>query len=215
MNGMAAQEMTPLQEQLVALGAVFAAAALVDRIARGEQVGESTLASLLGSLLVRDPKTTLEVYGGDDFGLQGGYRALQGMLERDPQSLQRDTLRYALATMALERKLAQRTDLLDLIGSRLNQIEQQVKLFGQTHENVIASCAALYQDSLGTFRQRIQVHGDMRTLERPANAAKVRALLLVGIRSARLWRQLGGRRWQLLLARRKLLQALYERQRGR
>jgi len=206
--------MASLQEQMMALGGLFACTALVDRIARGERIGETVLGSLLGSLLVRDPKTTQDVYGGDDFSLREGYRALQGMLERDPQSLQRETLRHALSLMTLERKLAQRGDLLEMIGGRLNQIQQQVTLFGQTHENVIAACAALYQDSLGAFRQRILVHGDMRTLEQPANAAKIRALLLAGIRSARLWRQLGGRRWQLLFARRKLLQALYSLQRG-
>jgi high frequency lysogenization protein len=34
----------------------------------------------------------------------------------------------------------------------------------------------------------------------------VRALLLAGIRAAFLWRQLGGRRWKLVLQRRRLLQ---------
>ena len=33
----------------------------------------------------------------------------------------------------------------------------------------------------------------------------IRALLLAGIRSAFLWRQLGGRRWKLLFRRRRLL----------
>ncbi|HCA65979.1 MAG TPA: lysogenization regulator HflD, partial [Pseudomonas sp.] len=35
-----------------------------------------------------------------------------------------------------------------------------------------------------------------------------------GIRSARLWRQLGGHRWQLIFSRRKLLDALYPRLRS-
>jgi adenylosuccinate lyase len=39
----------------------------------------------------------------------------------------------------------------------------------------------------------------MRNLQQPSNAAKIRALLLAGIRSARLWRQLGGHRWQLVI----------------
>jgi high frequency lysogenization protein len=37
---------------------------------------------------------------------------------------------------------------------------------------------------------------------------EIRALLLAGIRSARLWRQLGGHRWQLVISRRKLLNEL-------
>ena len=39
-------------------------------------------------------------------------------------------------------------------------------------------------------------------------------LLLAGIRCARLWRQLGGHRWQLVISRRKLLKELYPMLRG-
>ena len=105
-------------------------------------------------------------------------------------------------------------DMLETIGKRLPQIQSQVEHFGPAHENVIAACGALYQDTLSTLRQRIQVHGDMRNLQQPNNASKFRALLLAGIRSARLWRQLGGHRWQLVISRRKLLEELYPMLRG-
>ena len=200
--------MTPIQEQLVALGAVFEAAFLVDKIAKSGQISEAPLGCMLGSLLVRDPQNTLEVYGGDDLNLRDGYRALVSALERDPSTLQRDSLRYALALLGLERKLAKRDDMLQIMGSRLDQIQQQVQHFGLVHDNVIAACGGLYQDTLSTFSQRIQVQGDMRHLQQPSNAAKIRALLLTGIRAARLWRQLGGHRWQLVFSRRKLLNEL-------
>ncbi|VXC28649.1 High frequency lysogenization protein HflD homolog [Pseudomonas sp. 8AS] len=206
--------MNPIQEQLTALAAVFEATTLVDKIARTGQASEADISCLLGSLLVRDPKNTLDVYGGDDLNLREGYKALASALERNPASLQREPLRYALALLGLERQLAKRDDLLQVIGSRLDQIQQQVGHFGLTHENVISSCGALYQDTISTFRQRIQVQGDMRFLQQAGNAAKIRALLLTGIRSARLWRQLGGSRWQLVLGRRKLLKELYPLLRG-
>ncbi|MDH1443937.1 high frequency lysogenization protein HflD [Pseudomonas sp. GD03721] len=202
--------MTPMQEQLVALGAVFEAAVLADKIARTGQVSEASMGCMLGSLLVRDPKTTLDVYGGDDLNLRDGYRALISSLERNPSALQREPLRYALAMIGLERQLDKRGDMLQIMGSRLDQIQQQVEHFGLVHDNVIAACGGLYQDTISTFRQRIQVHGDMRFLQQPNNAAKIRALLLAGIRSARLWRQLGGHRWQLVFSRGKLLKALYD-----
>lgn len=202
--------MSPLQEQLVALGAVFEAAVLADKIARTGQVSEASMGCMLGSLLVRDPKSTLDVYGGDDLNLRDGYRALISSLERNPSALQREPLRYALAMVGLERQLDKRSDMLQVMGSRLDQIQQQVEHFGLVHDNVIAACGGLYQDTISTFRQRIQVHGDMRFLQQPNNAAKIRALLLAGIRSARLWRQLGGHRWQLVFSRSKLLRELYE-----
>ncbi|MGQ7958158.1 high frequency lysogenization protein HflD [Pseudomonas sp. SP16.1] len=202
--------MSPLQEQLVALGAVFEAAVLADKIARTGQVSEASMSCMLGSLLVRDPKSTLDVYGGDDLNLRDGYRALVSSLERNPAALQREPLRYALALLGLERQLDKRGDMLQVMGSRLDQIQQQVEHFGLVHDNVIAACGGLYQDTISTFRQRIQVHGDMRFLQQPSNAAKIRALLLAGIRSARLWRQLGGHRWQLVFSRGKLLKELYQ-----
>ncbi|MBL0950072.1 MAG: high frequency lysogenization protein HflD [Pseudomonas sp.] len=202
--------MSPMQEQLVALGAVFEAAVLADKIARTGQVSEASMGCMLGSLLVRDPKTTLDVYGGDDLNLRDGYRALISSLERNPSALQREPLRYSLAMIGLERQLDKRSDMLQVMGSRLDQIQQQVEHFGLVHDNVIAACGGLYQDTISTFRQRIQVHGDMRFLQQPNNAAKIRALLLAGIRSARLWRQLGGHRWQLVFSRGKLLKELYE-----
>lgn len=202
--------MSPIQEQLVALGAVFEAAVLADKIARTGQVSEASMSCMLGSLLVRDPKNTLDVYGGDDLNLRDGYRALIASLERNPAALQREPLRYALALIGLERQLDKRDDMLQVMGSRLDQIQQQVEHFGLVHDNVIAACGGLYQDTISTFRQRIQVHGDMRFLQQPNNAAKIRALLLAGIRSARLWRQLGGHRWQLVFSRGKLLKELYQ-----
>lgn len=202
------------QERLLALAGVFEAAALVDRLAKTGQVQEGALGCMLGSLLVRNPKDTLEVYGGDHLNLRDGMRALAGALERNPQSLPREALRYAVALISLQRQLDKRDDMLQVIGNRLQQIDSQAQLFGIAHDNVIAACAALYQDTLSTFRQRIQVHGEMRHLQDSRNADKVRALLLAGIRSAMLWRQLGGRRWQLLFSRRKLLDQLYPLLRG-
>jgi high frequency lysogenization protein len=47
------------------------------------------------------------------------------------------------------------------------------------------------------------ISGEQPYLDNEHNASKVRALLLAGIRSAVLWRQCGGSRWQILLGRKK------------
>ena len=120
--------MSPTQEQLTALGGVFLAAVLVDKIAKTGQTNEAGLTCMLGSLLIRDPKDTLEVYGGDDINLREGYRALIGALERDPSTLQREPLRYALAMLGLERQLAKRSDMLDIIAQQkeIDQIDEKL-----------------------------------------------------------------------------------------
>jgi CII-binding regulator of phage lambda lysogenization HflD len=151
---------------------------LVDKIAKSGQTNEAGLTCMLGSLLIRDPKDTLEVYGGDDINLREGYRALIGALERDPSTLQREPLRYALAMLGLERQLAKRDDMLDVIGKRLPQIQSQVEHFGPAHENVIAACGALYQDTLSTSapthsgtRRHAQLAATEQRLEDPRPAA--------------------------------------------
>ena len=49
------------------------------------------------------------------------------------------------------------------------------------------------------------VKGEPPHLQNPDNINKIRALLLAGIRSAMLWRQVGGLRRHIIFNRRKLL----------
>lgn len=203
--------MTPLQEQLVALGGLFLCANLVHKLAHSGQISDASLEQALNTLLVTNPQNTLDVYGGDDYALRDGYRTLQTALLRDSHNLPRESLRYVVSLLSLEQQFARRDDLLQLTGERLQRISQQAEHLGITSAGVVGAFADLYRDTISTFNQRIQVHGDMRFLQQEATAAKVRALLLAGIRSARLWRQLGGKRWHLVFKRAAMLQALQQR----
>jgi high frequency lysogenization protein len=70
---------------------------------------------------------------------------------------------------------------------------------------MISSIASIYSDLISPLGARIQVAGDPSILKIEANQHKVRALLLAGVRSAVLWRQVGGKRRNILFARSKLL----------
>jgi high frequency lysogenization protein len=107
--------------------------------------------------------------------------------------------------MVLERKLMKRKDLLDAITAGIDKAESQREHFGTTHENVIASLADLYTQTISTLQPRIIVNGEHNHVSNPSNANKIRALLLAAIRSAVLWRQCGGTRWQLLFNRKAIL----------
>ena len=54
----------------------------------------------------------------------------------------------------------------------------------------------LYKETISTLGPKIIVSGEQPYLSNENNASKVRAVLLAGIRSAVLWRQCGGSRWQ-------------------
>ena len=199
--------MTAVANQAVALMGLLQATSQVHVIATRGITGQDDLSASLRTLFKFDAEDVLDVYGGSHHQIRRGLQALEAMLERDTAALQRDALRYVMNLLTLQRQLAKRDDMLQVLGQRIAQAEHQVEHFGLLHDNVMASLGSTYQDTISTLRLRIQVHGDMRYLQQPEVANRVRTLLLAGIRSATLWRQLGGHRWQLLLQRRKLLDA--------
>ena len=77
-------------------------------------------------------------------------------------------------------------------------------------KNTIAAVADLYKRTLSNLSFRIHVTGNPTYLQNPATANKVRALLLAGIRAAILWRQVGGKRWHLMVSRSRYLKACDE-----
>jgi high frequency lysogenization protein len=93
-----------------------------------------------------------------------------------------------------------------VIGSRIGQAAQQAEHFSSTHDNVISNLGTLYTETLSTFRFRIQVNGDYNYLQQQRIANQIRSLLLAAIRSAMLWRQVGGNRLQLLFYRKHIAQ---------
>jgi high frequency lysogenization protein len=114
-------------------------------------------------------------------------------------------VKYVIAILYLERRLARRPAMLERISAAVESARRQSEHFPVTHSNVIANLAGCYRETLSTLTPRIIVTGEHGHLSNPEVANTVRALLLAAIRSAVLWRQCGGARWGLLLGRRKLL----------
>jgi high frequency lysogenization protein len=105
----------------------------------------------------------------------------------------------------LERKFAASTDMMSVVHSRLEHTSFKAEHFSGHVNDVCHSVSGIYQDTLSKLRFRIKVSGSAQHLQDGVNADIIRALLLAGIRSAFLWRQLGGRRWRLLFERKRIL----------
>ncbi|WP_417514055.1 high frequency lysogenization protein HflD [Marinobacter sp.] len=195
-----------LHDQTLALAGVFQAANLVQQIANNGHCNETSLEACLRSLFATNPATTLDVYGGELTDVREGLVTLSTVMSEQSKQQDVEVLRYVLNLIHLESKLNRQSDMIDVIGSRIEQARHTASHFGYIHTNLISNLASIYTDTISTFRLRIQVSGNPSLLQRDENAAKVRALLLAGIRSAVLWRQTGGRRWQLVLSRRKVIQ---------
>jgi len=190
-------------EITIALAGVFQAAALVEQLAKTGYCPQDALKASLNSLFQTDPEDIDTIYGGIQH-LELGLKVLTDLLHHHKNNDNRDSLRYVLGILHLQKKLAGQTDMLDIISQRLKQASKQAEHFGPIHDNVNANLADIYTDTLSTFRFRIQVSGDYNYLQQNRIASQIRALLFAGVRSSMLWRQLGGKRWQVIFNRKKL-----------
>jgi high frequency lysogenization protein len=85
-------------------------------------------------------------------------------------------------------------------------LERQLEHFELLDEQMISNLASVYLDVISPIGPRIQVTGTPAVLQQTGNQHKVRALLLSGIRSAVLWRQVGGKRRHLIFGRKKMVE---------
>lgn len=191
-----------LQDITLALAGVVQAAVLVEQVAKTGNADQDAMKCSIESLFDLNPASTLAVYGGSPQNLRLGLEALRDMLAGKHKH--QEAMRYALGALHLQKKLAGRRDMLNTIASRISQAAGQAEHFSSTHENVVGNLGQIYSETISTFRFRIQVMGDYNYLQQTRIASQIRALLLAAIRSAILWRQLGGNRWQLLLQRKAI-----------
>lgn len=192
-----------IEHRTLALAGMFQSADLVRQVARQGLVDQRPFESSIQSILKLDVNTTEEVYGG----LSGVKTGLQVLCRHIGTGTKRniEVMQYVFGMVLLERKLTKRQEMLEQLKSGLETVVSLKEDYSVTHPNIIVQLAQLYSQTLSTFDYRIKVSGEQRFLENQSNADKIRALLLAGIRSTVLWRQKGGKRWQFLFARGKIL----------
>ena len=195
---------TSFSDRTLALAGVFQAAALVDKVARTGMLPQAEFETIIGSLFQIDPPNSEAVYGSRH-EVRMGLIAMVEQFEGEESKRNIYLTRYAIGLLQLERRLARRGDMLSHIASELEAGGKQVQHFGLTHSNVIARLADVYTQTISKLKPRIMVSGENNHLNNPENVNRVRALLLAGIRSAVLWNQCGGRRWQLLFQRKRII----------
>lgn len=200
---------TPWNDRTTALAGIFQAATLVQKLATTGQVSNTDLHTAIHSLFEQNPQNIQDVYG-DLQCLTTGLERLSHTLKRHNSAEGNDIVRYVMGILHLQKKLTKNTDMLQLIGKRLEQSQKQAELFDTTHDNVIANLADVYTSTISTFSFRIQVTGDYNYLQQARIGNQIRVLLFAGIRSAMLWRQLGGNRLQVILKRKAIIESADE-----
>ncbi|MDB6096198.1 MAG: protein belonging to uncharacterized protein family [Francisellaceae bacterium] len=196
-----------LDYRTLSLAGVFQTASLVKQLATTGNINKLYLSASLKSLFILNASNAVEIYE-NPLNLTLGLNALIDFYEPPARQLpDRQIAHYAFSLLHLERTLTKNPEKLKIIKIGLERTQSQMLHYPLLHENIMASLASIYLDTLSTFRFRIHVIGEPLYLNRPLSINTIRALLLAGIRSAVLWRQLKGNQLQLLFARKAMVNA--------
>ena len=184
------------EARVLALAGVFQAIALVGTLAREGECDQDALAASIASVFKLESDDATQVFGGQ-LGVHLGLRKLIEYLDADRPDM--EPTRLLIGTLGLERSLARHSDCNQRLGEGLAGMQRQLRHFPPTHPTILARLADLYEENLSSLKPRLIVRGNPLYLQRSAHTARIRAVLLAGVRAAVLWHQLGGRRRHLWL----------------
>ena len=193
------------RDKTIALAGIFQAARLVQQVARSGMVDQEVFSATIKSIFKIDAASPEDVYDGV-LNVLSGCKTLMNQLgagdgTNPVQNKDAEVTKYVISIMVLERKLIKTPELLKKITTGIETAQAQAEHFSITHDNVIANLANVYSETVSTLRPRVLVNGEHNHLSNPDNANKIRALLLAAMRSAVLWDQCGGSRWQIMFKR--------------
>lgn len=201
---MSIEHLTVMEERSIALAGIFQNCYQVQQLASSGKIDSFYLGIAVKAILNTDPENALAVFQGIP-GIREGLDLIQQQLGSSDKNRDTELTRYSISVLFLASKLLKDPAMLKTLSDGIDKAQSQVDHFGLNHENIYASLGGLYSDTISQLNPRIMVAGEPEILNNQDNANKIRTLLLSSIRSAVLWQQLGGSRWQLLFKRKKIV----------
>ena len=198
----------PLSERVLALAGVVQALAQVRRIAETGQSDAAVVQTALDSVFRIDADSPHQVYGQAS-DLAPGLRLLRDYFNKQAGT-DESLPRLALSVLQLERRFVSEAKTVSAVSGGIADLAAQAQTKGSTHPDVLSALGGLYADTISHLRPRVMVQGNPHYLGQPGVVAEIRAILLAAVRSAVLWRQLGGSYWDFLLSRRAMADASSE-----
>jgi high frequency lysogenization protein len=194
-----------MSERIMALSGIFQATELVRQAANHGTWSGYSADTCLDSLLAIEADSVEDIFGGAG-RLRLGAETLISVLQGDRRHM--ESLSYAVSIMQLETTFRKKTDMQALIGAELVPIAE-IDDGTEIHEIKdlqARKIAALYTQTISTLTPRIVVNGRPQHLQVERTINWIRTLLFAGLRSAVLWRQLGGGRFSMMFGRKKMLE---------
>jgi high frequency lysogenization protein len=193
-----------MKNRTLALAGLFQATELVRQAANHGTWSGYAATACLNSLFQLQADSLEDIYGNRQ-RMQLGIETLLAVLQGDERYT--ETLRYGVGLLQIEKKFRRNARMQHKIGDDLERIaELGVQLEPHEREDLqAAEIAGLYSETISQLTPRIVVNGRPQFLKNERTVNWIRSLLLAGLRSATLWQQLGGGRFELMFGRKKII----------
>jgi len=194
-----------MKNRTMALAGIFQAAELVRQAANHGTWSGYAADTCLNSLLAIEADSVEEIYTSPE-RLRLGIETLVAVLQGDRRYL--ESLGYAVSLMQMETRFRKKQQMQAHIGTELQAIAnigddlEEYQKYDLQAERI----AGLYSQTISTISPRIVVNGRPQYLQVQRTVNWIRTLLFTGLRSAVLWRQMGGGRFSLMFGRKKMLE---------
>lgn len=195
---------TQFTNMILALAGVVQAATLVQQFASTKNCDEEAFRASISSIYHLKAPNVATIYGQAS-GVSLGLQELIKLFSSHQTKKQREVSRYVVSIMHLEKLLMKDKALLNTLEKKLKYAVSQAEFFDKLHPTVISNLGQIYVSTVSNMNYRIHVVGLKQILAVPESMDRIRAILLAGIRSAVLWQQLGGNKWQFLFARKRIV----------
>lgn len=194
-----------VRSRVLALAGILQALKLVRQIAdTGHADGEGER-NALDSVFRIDAASADAVYGNSR-SLRGGLLLLRDYFT--DRSSDQALPKLGMSVLQIERRFVADDAVAQQVLDGIRALEGIAERQGSIHPDVISKLGQLYADTVSHLRPKVIVQGNPHYLQQADVVAEIRALLLAALRSAVLWRQMGGTMWDFLLRKRAMMAAI-------
>ena len=197
--------MSAMDDRVLALAGLVQALREVRQIAETGQADADIVGTALDSVFRIDAASPAAVYG-NEHAVAPGLHLLQDYFGNQGQD--EHLPRLALAVMQLERRFVREGVTAAKVHEGILALAPSAERLGSGHPDVLSALGSLYADTISHLRPRVMVQGNPHYLGQAGVVAEIRAVLMAALRSAVLWRQLGGSLWDFVLRRRDIAAAV-------
>lgn len=194
--------------ETIALGALFQAVTQIQRVARQGTVNEEAIAPLMRAIVVTNPRTIEDIY--DPKTIIPGLSQVVSLLTHTSQGApsQSELIKLAFSIVNLCSDIQRQSRVMSDLDKEVDRLRDNVLLIHPNYEHaenrilldyeIIRLYSKVYSTLISPNFPKLIVFGEEEYLSRTEFQEMIRSLILSGIRSTILWRQMGGKRYALM-----------------